>query len=159
MCLNSPRQTLGIRKLSGGFTLIETLVATAILVSGLVAVAYLFTYSIRTNMMTEQQTSATLLLYNKMEELRGTSYLSLTAGGGLDASSPTTNYWDYVTIGTSGTITSDTSTTDATYLRLWQVMSGTNTKVVSVVVYTQNSGIGMQQMELARASTEVTSGF
>jgi type II secretory pathway pseudopilin PulG len=105
VCLNAPRQLLGIRKLSGGFTLIETLLATAILVTGLVAVAYLFTYSIRTNMMMEQQTSATLLLYNKMEELRGTSYSSLTAGGGLDASSPTPNYWDYVTIGTSGTIT------------------------------------------------------
>lgn len=141
-----------------GFTLIETLVATGILVSGLVAVAYLFTFSIRTNMMTEQQTSATLLLSNKMEELRGTSFSSLTVGGGLDASSPTTSYWDYVSISTSGAITSDTSTTDATYLRLWQV-AGTNTKVVSVVVYTQNAGIGMQQMELARASTEVTSGF
>ena len=158
MYSNSPRPISDTGRASAGFTLIETMIAAGILVIGLVAVAYIFSYSIRTNMMTEQQTAATLLLTNKMEELKGASFSTLTAGGGLNPSSPTTSYWDYVSISSSGVIVSDTSTTNAPYLRLWQV-AGTNTKVLSVVVYTQNSGIGMQQMELARASTEVTSGF
>ncbi len=148
----------GSSRLNRGFTLIETMVATSILLTGLVAVAYLFTYSIQTNMTTKQQTSATLLLTNKMEILRETPFLGLTNGGSVNIAAPVTHYWDYVTLSTSGAITSDTGSTHAPYRRLWQV-SGTRTKFLSVVVYAQQLGIGGQLIELARASSAVTSGF
>ena len=158
MCPDPTCPISDVSRVSSGFTLTETLVATAILVSGLLAIANLFAFSIRTNKMTEQQTSATLLVSNKMEQLRGASFSTLTAGGGLDPSSLMPSYWDYVSITTSGAILSDTTTTGAPYLRLWQI-AGAETKAVSVVVYPQKSGVGMQQMERARASTEITSGF
>jgi prepilin-type N-terminal cleavage/methylation domain-containing protein len=61
-----------------GFTLIETLITTAILVSGLVAVALLFSYTARTTLNNEKRTTATFLLYDKMEELKSSK---ITRGG------------------------------------------------------------------------------
>ena len=59
-----------------GFTLIETLITTAILVSGLVAVALLFSYTARTTLNNQERTTAALLLYDKMEELKFSSIIS-----------------------------------------------------------------------------------
>ncbi len=143
---------------SRGFTLIETLVATAILVSGLVAVAYMFSYSARTNITTQQITSGTLLLYNKMEELKASGMANLTVGGGLSGAAPTPNYFDYVSIGTNGAIVSDTVTASAPYVRVWQI-TGANPRTVTIVVFAQRAGIGGQRMELIRATTSVTSTF
>ena len=103
-------------------------------------------------MATQRQTSATLLLHNKMEELRAIGFSSLTPGGSLDPDNPVTHYWDYVSITTSGTITSDTWTTHAPFLRLWQI-SGTNAKLISVIVYAENAGMEEERWELARATT------
>ena len=61
-----------------GFTLIETLITAAILVSGLVAVALLFSYTARTTLNNQKRTTATLLLYDKMEELKSSR---ITIGG------------------------------------------------------------------------------
>ena len=67
-----------------GFTLIETLITTAILVSGLVAVALLFSYTARTTLNNQERTTATLLLYDKMEELKSSR---ITSGGSDDIDS------------------------------------------------------------------------
>ena len=141
-----------------GFTLIETLIATAILVSGLVAVAYLFTYSVRTNITNDQLTSATLLLYNKMEELEAVSLANLTVGGGLDGASPTANFFDYVTVGATGALTVNTTDTNAPYLRVWQV-TGANPKSITVAVHAQRAGFSGDRREMVRATTSVTSSF
>src|SRR5437016_12263205 len=53
-----------------GFTLIETLIATLVLVSGLVAVAAIFLYSVDTGLRNQRRTAATALLYEKMEQFR-----------------------------------------------------------------------------------------
>jgi Tfp pilus assembly protein PilV len=53
-----------------GFTLIETLFSTLILVVGLVAVAKAFSYGIQAGERVRQQTVATALLSTKLEDLK-----------------------------------------------------------------------------------------
>ena len=143
---------------SRGFTLVETLVATAVLVTGLMAVAALFSYSIRTNMYTEQMTTGILLANTKMEGLRASGLSGLTVGGGLDSSSPTASYFEYTTISSSGALTTDTVTTTAPYLTLWMI-AGTNPRLVTVAVYAQRSGVTGNMTELMRTTTNLTNGF
>ena len=141
-----------------GFSLPETLIATVVLVTGLLAVASLFSYSIRTNMYTEQMTTGILLANTKMEGLRATGMAGLTAGGGLNSASPTANYFEYVSISTSGALTTDTVTTTAPYLTLWMI-SDANPVIITVAVYAQRGGVSGQMAELIRTTTSLTSGF
>jgi Tfp pilus assembly protein PilV len=143
---------------SQGFTLVETLIATVVLLSGIVAVAQMFSYSAATNISTQQMTSATLLTTNKMEQLRALPFANLTTGGSLDPDAPATGFWEYVSIAADGTITADTSATTAPYMRVWTV-SGTNPKTITIIVYSLRSSMGRQRMELTRASTRVTRKF
>ena len=144
---------------SRGFTLIETLLATGILVTALLSIAVLFSYSIRTNLLNQQRTTATLLAMSKIEDLRSTSSINdFTNGGGLDGSNPAPSYWEYVSISTMGLFTIDTSTNTAPYLRLWQI-DGTNPKLITVVVFAQRSGITGERIELARSTTGLTNGY
>ena len=53
-----------------GFTLLETLITTAVLVFGLSAIAMMFTYTARVNMETRQRTTAAFLLSDKLEEFK-----------------------------------------------------------------------------------------
>jgi Tfp pilus assembly protein PilV len=53
-----------------GFTLLETLITTAVLVFGLSALALMFTYTARVNMETRQRTTAAFLLNDKLEEFK-----------------------------------------------------------------------------------------
>jgi Tfp pilus assembly protein PilV len=93
-----------------GFTLLETLMTTVILVAGLVGVASIFSYSVRANLSTQQRTAATTLLYDKMEQFRSTPLNdSLWAGdGGFDDVAP--------------------------YFLSWQIR-GTSPRSVTVIVY------------------------
>ena len=141
-----------------GFTLIETMVATGILVTSLMAVAAMFAYSIRTNYQTEQTTTGTLLVSTKLEDLRATALANLVAGGGLDAASPTPNYFEYVSISTSGVITTSAVNNAEPYLRMWQI-TGTTPRLITVSVYAQSGGVTGEATELARATTEVSNGL
>jgi len=53
-----------------GFTLLETLIATAVLVFGLSALSLMFTYTARVNIEARQRTTAAFLLNDKVEELK-----------------------------------------------------------------------------------------
>ncbi len=57
-----------------GFSLVETAVATAILAASLVALAQLFGVATATNRSARTTTVATVLAYQKMEQLRGLTY-------------------------------------------------------------------------------------
>jgi hypothetical protein len=115
--------------------------------------------SVRTNLFTEQATTGVLLANTKMEEFRTTlNIANLPPGGGLDATAPTVNHFEYLSISDAGVITADTVTTTAPYLRLWQI-SGSNPRLVTVSVYAQNSGISGDPIELVRTTTELTNGF
>ena len=52
-----------------GFTLIETLITTLVLVTGLTALAAAFSYAVQTRQRITQSTTAIWLLYRKMGEL------------------------------------------------------------------------------------------
>jgi Tfp pilus assembly protein PilV len=58
-----------------GFTLLETLITTFVLVFGLSAIVLMFTYTARVNIETRQRTTAAFLLSDKLEEFR---FASLT---------------------------------------------------------------------------------
>src|SRR4051812_18315971 len=53
-----------------GFTLIETLIASFILAAGLTAIASLFVGTLKTGILNRRKTEATIVLTQKMEELK-----------------------------------------------------------------------------------------
>ena len=136
------------------------------MVPGLVSMALLFPYMIKSNVSSKQISAATIVVTDKMESMRvmPLSNAALNAGGGLNPASPTTGYHDYVVVGTDGTLTATSSLPSGAsgninaYLRLWQV-SGTNPKTITVVVRALNSAGSGMQMETARSSTIVTDTF
>lgn len=144
-----------------GFTLVETLITTAILVTGLVAVASIFSYSVTTNIDNRQRTAATLLLADKMEQFKATSLTDSmwTVGGSLNPENPGDNYFDYVTIGSDGALAAATTSTDAPYFRMWKVEGGGGPRTVTVIVYAQRASAKRQRMELIRATTKVSETF
>ena len=143
-----------------GFTLPETLIATGILVSGLVAVAGLFSYAINTNVTAQQMTQAALILNGKMERFRNLSLSELQAGGGLNPSFPVNNHYDSVSIGTDGTITEFPNATGGAYLRLWQIDApSARLRSITCIVWIEHAGLTRRRMEMMRASTTVTGRF
>ncbi len=67
-----------------GFSLVEFMIAIAILAIGLLALVGLQSTAIRGNLTSKNMTSAILLAEKKMEEFKNTSFASLT--GGTDSS-------------------------------------------------------------------------
>jgi prepilin-type N-terminal cleavage/methylation domain-containing protein len=118
-----------------GFTLIETMITTIVLVVGLVGVASIFSYSAGTNVITRQRTAATTLLYDKMEEFKSAPLNDSrwTVDGGFTS----------VRMGSEQ------------YMLSWQIM-GTMPRIVTVIVYAEKAGITNRRMELIRATTMVS---
>jgi len=128
-----------------GFTLIETLITTLVLVTGLAALAGLFSYGAQANFQNRQRTAATALLYSKMEEMRNTSPL---AEG---------QYAEYLSIRADGSIAGSTDS-HSPYLRVSKIESGAPQRV-TVIVYGRQSNRGNAYHELARATVLVGRGF
>ena len=129
-----------------GSSLIETLVAAVILVSGLVAVASIFSVTTGVHLRNQQRTAATLLLYDKMEYLQASGS---PAGGNLDPVSPISGFMDYVRIDNDGSILTGTMDSGPAYLRLWQVRDAAN-PAITIAVF---AGIGTTTpLELVRGS-------
>ena len=114
-----------------GFTLIEALITAAIVACGLVAVAALFSFTIRANITNRQMAVATSLLYDKMEELK-------TAASPVDGT--------------------DRVTLDDAYIRTWHVGS-TVPKSVTVTVYAVSNPLTHRQLELIEATTMIAPSF
>ena len=113
-----------------GFTLLETLIPTAVLVFSLSALALMFTYTARVNMETRQRTTAAFLLNDKLEEFR---FAPLT-----DQIWRPGSYVDYP-------IVANTS-----YVREW-VISNTTPRSVTLSVLRLNT-----KTELVRAAIAVS---
>jgi len=129
-----------------GSALIETLVAAVILVSGVVAVVSIFSVTTGMNLRNRQRTTATLLLYDKMEQLRTTGS---PAGGSLDPSNPMAGFMEYVRIDIDGTVVAATPDSGSAYLRLWQVQDPGNPSITISIF----AVIGASTpLELARGS-------
>lgn len=143
-----------------GFTLIETLITTAILVTGLVAVAAIFSYSARANVTTQQRTTAVVLLSEKMEQFKSASLTGgvWREGGVLNPLFPAAGYFDYATIDSQGGVLTSTVNSSFPYVRVWQI-EGSMPRKVTIAVYTRKSGFTGQPMELIRAATVKSGGF
>jgi prepilin-type N-terminal cleavage/methylation domain-containing protein len=128
-----------------GFTLIETLITTLVLVTGLAAMAGLFTYGAQTNFQNRQRTAAAVLLYGKMEEMRNASVLA--AG----------QHAEYLSIQADGSVAGSTNSRGP-YLRVSNIESGAPQRV-TVIVYGRQSNRGNSYQELARATVLVGMGF
>lgn len=120
-----------------GYALLETLFASVILATGIVGVASMFSAGTRAGIRNEQRTTATLLLYDKMEQLRSAG--PLPAGGGLDSLHPISGFSETLPMANA----------QAAFLRLWQVQ-GATPQTITVVVYESRSG--KPPLELARAT-------
>jgi type II secretory pathway pseudopilin PulG len=120
-----------------GFTLIETLIATAVLVCGLVAVASVFSFAVRTNISNRQMAIATALLYDKIEEFRS-----------AQLADPLWNVNDG----------SDQFTQDGKYTREWHVRQ-VMPRSVTVIVYVHSNPLTHRQTELIRATTLASQVF
>ena len=103
-----------------GFTLVETLITTFVLVTGLAAVAGLFAYGAHTSLENRQRTAATILLSGKIEELRRSAEL---APG---------EYSEYVSIGPDGGVVVSANG-PSPYRRIWKVESGSPQRVTIVI--------------------------
>jgi prepilin-type N-terminal cleavage/methylation domain-containing protein len=143
-----------------GFTLVETLVATAVLVPGLAAVTMLLPYLTNSISSSRQITAATMILTDKMEALRRLPLTdaALNVGGGLNPASPVNGYYDYVTVAANGTVTTSATALPKSYLRVWQT-SGANPKTITIIIYSVRNAVSNRRMEMARSSTIVTDTF
>jgi type II secretory pathway pseudopilin PulG len=129
-----------------GFTLPETILATAILITGLAGVAWVFSMSVATNVANRHRASAALVASSKLEEFRGIAQSDSrwNAGGGLNPAAPVAGYFDRITVA------------NGTYLRLWEITGGGAARTVSVLVYAE---AGNLPNELIRLSTGSAPGF
>ena len=73
---------------SAGFSLVEVLVATAVVVAGVISVAHLIVVSARANRVASTVSSTLLLAQRKMEELIAADGLEPTPAGALSANTP-----------------------------------------------------------------------
>lgn len=155
-----------------GFSLLEAMVASFIMLVGIGGLMALFTIAAAKNAgQGDQATRTTEYAQDKMEQLLaltygdnnsqvagpttipvgGTGYLAgsgLTSpGGGVDPANPVATYVDYVT--SQGTIS--TSATSALYIREWMIATDTvrNVKTITVVVsakFSADVGPGMKSL-------------
>jgi Tfp pilus assembly protein PilV len=119
-----------------GFTVIEVLIAAAVVTCGLVAVASMFSFAVRANVSNRQMAIATALLYDKMEQFKSTP-LDNPLWNNPDG-------FDYVT-------------RETTYVRVWQV-SAAIPRTVTITVYAENA-MTRRNTELIRATAVVSNTF
>lgn len=143
------------RRLQGGVTLVETMIAAAILLVGVVGVMSLFSVAALQNAnQGENATRTTEYAQDKLESLMALSFndgstdtrtypAAATGGtglagamaanatvGGLNIASPTPNYVDY--LDTGGNLS--TTSTNAAYIRVWQITTDSTARVKTITV-------------------------
>ena len=135
--------------MSRGFSLLEVLVATAILIVGVAGLAQSFAIASRANRSARATTVAALLAQQKMEQLHGLAWsidpygvplgdaaLSPSPAGALDAN--TAGYCDFADRGGSVLGAGTTPPSGAIYVRRWSIgplpANPANTLVLNVSV-------------------------
>jgi len=121
-----------------GFTLIEVLITAGILAFGLVAIASVFSFAVRTNVNNRQMAIATTLLYDRMEKFRS-----------ADFASP---IWE----NPDGSET--TVVAGERYILAWSIRNDPLRRV-TVIIYAESDALRRRQTELIRATTIVSSSF
>ncbi|HET9215574.1 MAG TPA: prepilin-type N-terminal cleavage/methylation domain-containing protein [Terriglobia bacterium] len=126
-------------KKQDGFTLIEALITTLVLVTGLTAVAAAFSYSSLTASRVAMETAAIALVSGKMEDLKMTQ--EVTPG----------NHSEYLDVTNGGNIVA-TEPGPARYVRTCEITSEVPARI-TVVVYGRSASRRDPLRELARATT------
>lgn len=134
-----------------GFTIIETLTAMAVLATGLVAGAHLFSYSIEAAARAERISRAAFLVTRKAEELRLTPPGALAPGGTLDPSMPAPGYHQYLAFDRDGR-PKMAPAKDAAVICLWRVDAGAPERV-HVAVFGMSGRPGRHGTLLAHLSS------
>jgi type II secretory pathway pseudopilin PulG len=167
-----------------GFSLVETIVATALLATAVVTLAQLFGVAVRRNVASRQTTHATILAAQKIEELRALTWGDLTTdtaapvetpdgGTGLSVSPDgvlqgnTAGWVDYVDQFGRKLGGGRTPLRNAVYIRRWAVQplpaDPDNTLIIQVLVTqrgtsgTVSDSTGPRLPEQARLVTARTS--
>jgi prepilin-type N-terminal cleavage/methylation domain-containing protein len=123
-----------------GFTLIESLITTLVLVTGLAAVASAFSYSVTTSLRIQQQTAAFTLVSAKLEELRMES--GLLPG----------HYFQDLSVAQDGSVLLR-EPQNATYRETWEITAEVPSRITVIVWARQTRPRSF--IELARATTVI----
>jgi prepilin-type N-terminal cleavage/methylation domain-containing protein len=145
------------KKKQQGFTLLETVIAAAVLVIAAAGILGLFCVALTQNSVQgDHGTRTTEYAQDKMEQLMALSFSDttsdvtqyptclsqfstcsghgLSAGGSVNPASPSTGYVDYI----DATGTPGTSSTNAVYIREWSIADDSNSphqiKTITVMV-------------------------
>jgi type IV pilus assembly protein PilV len=130
-----------------GFTLLEVLIAITILSVGLLALAEMTVYVIRSNTVGNKITRATVQAQDKLEELRNLSYTdaqlndadsdNTDAGTNIHSTPALFTSPDHIDDGSGGSITGGSVTISQTPQKVWNVAADTpasGMKTVTVIV-------------------------
>lgn len=120
-----------------GFTLIETLIASLVLLFGLVSIASLLGYAAATSYENKMDELATSLAVQKMEQLRGQSASTLADGGcSLDSS----GYIDFSQSAVSGYGQTVANFNRTTFDLRWNVNTSSGLRKIVVAARRVNGG-------------------
>lgn len=120
-----------------GATLIEVLVATLIMVTGVLAMAQMFSISTASNLFARSQTVTAILAQQKIEELLATQSLAGTLSAGT-LQRNTVGFVDYLDASGRVVGSSDQPPGEAVYTRRWSVeplfAGGSSAVILQVLV-------------------------
>jgi type II secretory pathway pseudopilin PulG len=141
-------------KNESGFTLIEVAVASVITMVGLVFLASLFPLAMAQNHLVKQETTATALAQQKLEEINAVDPgdFRLDVGGGLTEATKANNYFDtlYVNPDTGVVTTVIPQGSTPIYDRYWMVENDSslnNTVLITVRVKARQQSMGKTDEE------------
>jgi len=136
-------------KNESGFTLIEVAVASVITMVGLVFLATLFTLAMEQNHLVKQETTATALAQQKLEEINAVDPgdARLDVGGGLTEATKANNYFDTLYVNPDTGVVTTVIPQGATpiYDRYWMVENDSslnNTVLITVRVKARQPSMG-----------------
>lgn len=158
----------------GGFTLLETAVASMIMLVGLLSAAQLFAVAALFNHSSKQTTMATLLAHRKVEELLAqplTSAMlqyggSLTTDTQVTSGGTTTNFYEHYYVDpTTKAVSVVSGTSPYTYAVRWQISADPGSPAMAgmlvIAVHAESVqaglvGVGNGSTGAAKEVTEIT---
>jgi type IV pilus assembly protein PilV len=135
-------------KNQGGFSLIEMMMASLVLMIGLLSVASLIGYSISSNFSSKNNTTATAAGEQKMEELRCLAFANLVDGGNTLNSSGNITFTGSPVSGYSTTVSltdSDQIGKTVSYDVRWNITTVNGLKKITVAAQRSGGTFRLQQ--------------
>jgi prepilin-type N-terminal cleavage/methylation domain-containing protein len=129
---------------SKGFSLVEVVIAAALLATSLVALAELFAVAVQNNAAAKNATFAAALAAQKMEELRGDAVSAPSSASANALRVPTDGYMDVV------------DQNGSTYIRRWSIepVPGSSAVVLQVLVTRRGDRGAADAASVVRAPEE-----